>query len=44
MSDSDHSNSDDEYYERVRALLEDSYVSADERGDVFGGSGSSGGT
>ncbi len=32
----------DEYYERVRALLEDSYVSADERGDVFGGSGSSG--
>ncbi len=42
MSDSDHSNSDDEYYERVRALLEDAYVSADERGNVFGGSGSSG--
>ncbi len=42
MSDSDHSNSDDEYYERIRALLEDAYVSADERGDVFGGSGSSG--
>jgi len=34
--------SDQEYFERVRALLEDSYVSADERGDVFGGSGSSG--
>ena len=42
MSDSDRSNSDDEYYERIRALLEDAYVSADERGDVFGGSGSSG--
>lgn len=42
MSDSDRSNSDDEYYERVRALLEDAYVSADERGDVFGGSGSTG--
>lgn len=35
-------SSGDEYYERVRALLEDSYVAADERGDVFGGSGSSG--
>jgi 2-polyprenyl-3-methyl-5-hydroxy-6-metoxy-1,4-benzoquinol methylase len=32
----------DEYYERVLELLEDSYVAADERGDVFGGSGSSG--
>lgn len=32
----------DDYYQRVRALLEDSYVAADERGDVFGGSGSSG--
>ena len=42
MSDSDRSNSDDEYYERIRALLEDAYVSADERGDVFGGSGSTG--
>jgi len=42
MSDPDRSNSDDEYYERIRALLEDAYVSADERGDVFGGSGSSG--
>jgi SAM-dependent methyltransferase len=42
MSDSDQSNSDDEYYERIRALLEDAYVSADERGDIFGGSGSSG--
>ena len=42
MSDTDRSNSDDEYYERIRALLEDAYVSADERGDVFGGSGSSG--
>jgi SAM-dependent methyltransferase len=39
---SDQSNSDDEYYARIRALLEDYYVSADERGDVFGGSGSSG--
>ncbi|MGC1397537.1 class I SAM-dependent methyltransferase, partial [Candidatus Binatus sp.] len=42
MSDPDRSNSDDEYYERIRALLEDYYVSADERGDVFGGSGSTG--
>jgi 2-polyprenyl-3-methyl-5-hydroxy-6-metoxy-1,4-benzoquinol methylase len=42
MSDSDRSSSDDEYYERIRALLEDYYVSADERGDVFGGSGSTG--
>ena len=42
MSDSDRHDSDDEYYERIRALLEDAYVSADERGDVFGGSGSSG--
>jgi hypothetical protein len=42
MSDSDRHDSDDEYYERVRALLEDYYVSADERGDVFGGSGSTG--
>jgi len=42
MSDSDPSNSDDEYYERIRTLLEDAYVSADERGDVFGGSGSTG--
>ena len=42
MSDPDRFNSDDEYYERIRALLEDAYVSADERGDVFGGSGSSG--
>ena len=42
MLDSDRSNPDDDYYERVRALLEDSYVAADERGDVFGGSGSSG--
>jgi SAM-dependent methyltransferase len=42
MSDSDRSNSADEYYERVRVLLEDAYVSADERGDVFGGSGSTG--
>ena len=41
MSNPDHSNPDD-YYERVRTLLEDSYVAADERGDVFGGSGSSG--
>lgn len=41
MSNSDCSNPDD-YYERVRALLEDSYLAADERGDVFGGSGSSG--
>ena len=39
---SDQSDSDDEYYERIRVLLEDAYVSADERGDVFGGSGSSG--
>src|SRR5579863_6715280 len=39
---SDQSNSDDEYYERIRALLEDYYVSADERGDVFGGSGTKG--
>src|ERR1700691_4825414 len=42
MSDSDRDDSDDEYYERIRALLEDAYVSADERGDVFGGSGSKG--
>jgi SAM-dependent methyltransferase len=42
MSNTDRSNSDDEYYERIRALLEDYYVSADERGDVFGGSGSTG--
>jgi SAM-dependent methyltransferase len=42
MSDPDRCNSDDEYYERIRALLEDAYVTADERGDVFGGSGSSG--
>jgi len=42
MSDSDRHDSDDEYYERIRALLEDAYVSADERGDMFGGSGSSG--
>jgi SAM-dependent methyltransferase len=42
MSDPDRSSSDDEYYERIRALLEDAYVSADEGGDVFGGSGSSG--
>jgi SAM-dependent methyltransferase len=42
MSDSDRHDSDDEYYERIRALLEDYYVSADERGDVFGGSGSTG--
>lgn len=42
MSDSDRHDSDDEYYERIRSLLEDAYVSADERGDVFGGSGSSG--
>lgn len=42
MSDSDRHDSDDEYYERIRALLEDAYVSADERGDIFGGSGSSG--
>src|ERR1700735_1030667 len=42
MSDSDRSNSNDEYYERVRTLLEDAYVSADEQGDVFGGSGSTG--
>lgn len=42
MSDSDRHDSDDEYYERIRALLEDYYVSADERGDVFGGSGSKG--
>jgi SAM-dependent methyltransferase len=41
MSQSDSSNSDD-YYERVRVLLEDSYVAADERGDIYGGSGSSG--
>lgn len=41
MSNPDHSNPHD-YYERVRALLEDSYVAADESGDVFGGSGSSG--
>ncbi|MFZ0660622.1 MAG: class I SAM-dependent methyltransferase [Candidatus Binataceae bacterium] len=41
MPDPDRSNPDD-YYERVRALLEDSYVAADERGDIFGGSGSSG--
>lgn len=41
MSNPDHSNPDG-YYERIRALLEDSYVAADERGDVFGGSGSSG--
>lgn len=34
--------SDEGFYERVRVLLEDSYVAADERGDVFGGSGSSG--
>ena len=36
-------SSDEEFYKRVRILLEDSYVSADERGDVFGGSGSSAG-
>jgi len=42
MLDSDRTNPDDDYYERVRALLEDFYVAADERGDVFGGSGSSG--
>jgi SAM-dependent methyltransferase len=42
MSDYDRHDSDDEYYERIRALLEDAYVSADERGDVFGGSGSKG--
>ena len=35
-------SSDEEFYRRVRVLLEDSYVSADKRGDVFGGSGSSG--
>ncbi len=33
------SDSDSEYYDRVRALLEDSYVAADARGDIFGGSG-----
>jgi SAM-dependent methyltransferase len=42
MSDPDRSNSDDEYYQRIRALLEDAYVTADERGDVLGGSGSTG--
>ncbi|MGC2305905.1 class I SAM-dependent methyltransferase [Candidatus Binatus sp.] len=42
MSDPDRSNLDDEYCERIRTLLEDAYVSADERGDVFGGSGSTG--
>jgi 2-polyprenyl-3-methyl-5-hydroxy-6-metoxy-1,4-benzoquinol methylase len=33
------SDSDRQYYERVRALLEESYLAADARGDVFGGSG-----
>ncbi len=33
------SDSDRQYYDRVRALLEDSYLAADARGDVFGGSG-----
>jgi SAM-dependent methyltransferase len=42
LSDPDRSNSDDEYYERIGALLEDAYVAADDRGDVFGGSGSTG--
>ncbi|MGO9449854.1 MAG: class I SAM-dependent methyltransferase [Candidatus Binataceae bacterium] len=42
MPDPNRSNLDDNYYERVRTLLEDTYVAADERGDVLGGSGSSG--
>lgn len=42
MSDPNRCHSDEDYSERVRAWLEDAYVSADERGDVFGGSGSSG--
>lgn len=33
---------DRKYYERIVRWLEDSYVAADERGDVFGGSGSTG--
>ncbi|HUA34307.1 MAG TPA: class I SAM-dependent methyltransferase [Candidatus Binataceae bacterium] len=33
---------DPDYHERVLRLLEDSYVAADERGDICGGSGSSG--
>jgi SAM-dependent methyltransferase len=35
-------NEDDEYSARIIGWLEDSYVAADERGDVCGGSGSSG--
>ncbi len=41
LFETDRPNPDD-YYARVRTLLEDSYVAADERGDVLGGSGSSG--
>ncbi len=32
-----------EYHDRMRGLLEYAYVAADERGDLFGGSGASGG-
>lgn len=32
-------DSDDEYYERIKAWLEASYLAADARGDIFGGSG-----
>src|SRR5215472_3408809 len=34
---------DDNYYQRTLELLEDSYLAADARGDVAGGSGSGGG-
>ncbi len=33
------SDSDDDYHQRILGWLEDSYLAADERGDVFGGSG-----
>ena len=35
--------SEDEYYQRTLALLEQSYVDANARGDIAGGSGSGGG-
>jgi SAM-dependent methyltransferase len=39
MARSDSRSPDRDYYERIRAWLEDSYLAADARGDVFGGSG-----
>ena len=32
--------SGEDYYQQTLALLEDSYLAADERGDLAGGSGS----